>query len=120
MIGTNGEDAAALDEGGRIIDGEWGYACVENGLVFIPAVVATDGWPLRRVLAHLHAQTGLTRMVFSAVMNPGGLKVHLRNIVREWDEWVPEMEDHSHCIEIAYEVPQADDAVARTAGTSTD
>jgi hypothetical protein len=104
VIGTNGEDAIAL-ESGRVIDGEWGYACVEDGAVFIPAVKATDEWPLRRVLAHLHAETGLSRFIFSAVLNPDSLKPHLRNIVREWDEYVPEVGDHSHCIEIAYQPP---------------
>ena len=112
MIGTNGEDDIALDEGARIIDGPWGYACVHADAVFIPAVVASDDWPLRRVLARLHADTGLTRMIFSAVLNAESLKTHLRNIVREWDEWVPEMDDHSHCIEITYEPPPSVDAVA--------
>lgn len=103
MIGPTGEDAIALEEWPRVIDGPWGYACIEQDAVYIPAVVASQEWPLRRVLAHLHEQSGLTRMVFSAVLDAESLKSHLRNIVREWDEFVPEMGDTSHCIEVRYE-----------------
>lgn len=38
-------------------------------------------------------------------VSPNGLRSHLRHVVREWDEWVPQMEDYSHCIEIRYEAP---------------
>lgn len=110
MIGPTGEDAIALEEGGKVIDGPWGYACVVDDALFIPAVMATPEWPLRRVLAHLHAESGLTRMVFSAVLDAEGLKPHLRNIVREWDEFVEEMGDWSHCIEVRYEAAAKDSA----------
>lgn len=102
-MNENGEDAIAIETGGRTLDGDWGYACVEGDAVFIPVVQATPDWPLRRVLAHLHAETHLRRFVFSAVLNPDELKSHLRHVVKEWDEFVPYLGDYSHCIEIAYE-----------------
>lgn len=95
------------DTGVRVIEGEWGYACVQDGAVFIPAVVATAEWPLRRVLAHLHRETRLRRMIFSAVLNSSALTPHLRHVVKEWDEWVPEMQSFSHCIEIDYQPPSS-------------
>lgn len=102
-MNENGEDAIAL-ETSITIDGEWGYACIEHGAVFIPAVMATADWPLRRVLAHLYQQSKLTRFIFTAVIDPDGLKSHLRHVIREWDEYVEYMDDYSHCIEIEYEV----------------
>ena len=108
-MNENGEDRIALEKGDKVIDGEWGYACVQPDGVFIPAVVATPDWPLRRVLAHLHAETKHTRMVFSAVLDAEALKPHLRNIVREWDHYVEEFQDYSHCIEIRYEVAHGAD-----------
>lgn len=95
----------------RVINGEWGYACVEVDAVFIPAVMATADWPLRRVLSHLHKRTGMTRMIFSAILDADSFRPHLRNIVREFDLYVPEFEDYSHCIEIAYEPTQSVGAV---------
>lgn len=89
----------------KVIEGDWGYACVEPDAVFIPAVMATPEWPLRKVLAMLHMETGLTRMIFSAILDPDDLRPRLRSVMREWDEWVEEMESHSHCIEIAYQPP---------------
>lgn len=95
-----------------VIEGRWGYACWEDDRVFIPAVIANEEWPLRRVLAYLYEKTGITRMIFTAVLQPEDLKVHLRNIVREWDEYVPQYEDYSHCIEITYEPPQEPHEIA--------
>lgn len=92
-----------MKETSRMIDGPWGYACVEPDAVYIPVVMATREYPLRRVLAELFAATGHTRMIFSAVLNPDDLRSRLRNVVREWDEYVPELESDSHCIEIHYE-----------------
>lgn len=110
-MNDNGEDAIALEECEKVIDGPWGYACVQEDAVFIPAVQATPEWPLRRVLAHLFEQTGKRRIVFSAVLDAASLKTHLRRVVKEWDEWVPMMEDYSHCIAIDYEPPKPADAV---------
>jgi hypothetical protein len=95
----------------EVIDGPWGYACREADAVFIPAVSATPDYPLRRVLRELFERTGETRMVFSAILNPDDLRPRLRNIVREWDEYVEYMDDYSHCIEIRYELPVSPGAV---------
>lgn len=103
MSEPTGEDAIAQETGDTLIDGPWGYACVKDGVVYIPAVVATEQWPLRRVLAELHGKARTRRFIFTAVLDAEGLKLHLRNIVREFDEYVPEFEDYSHCIEIEYE-----------------
>lgn len=102
-MNENGEDSIAEDSGDEVIEGPWGYACVSSGRVFIPAVQATPEWPLRRVLAHLHQLARAKAFIFSAVLNADGLKSHLRNITREWDEWFEEVGEFSHCIEIAYE-----------------
>ena len=51
----------------------------------------------------LFKKTGQVRMIFSAVLNPEEFKTHLRNIVREWNQWYEEMQDYSYCIEIKYE-----------------
>lgn len=85
------------------IEGEWGYACVAEDAMWIPVICASEEWPMRRILADLHQRTGHTRMIFSAVLSPESFKSHLRNIVREWDEWFAEIGDYSHCIEIKYE-----------------
>jgi hypothetical protein len=89
----------------EVIEGPWGYACREADAVFIPAVMATPDYPLRRVLRELFERTGETRVIFSAILNPDDLRPRLRNIVREWDEYIEYMDDYSHCIEIRYEVP---------------
>lgn len=90
----------------KVIDGGWGYAREEPDAVFIPVVMATMEHSLGRVLAELYALTNQTRMIFSAVLDADKFRPHLRNIVREWDEYVPELEDESHCIEIRYEPPK--------------
>ena len=89
----------------EVIAGPWGYACRQAEAVFIPAVVATPDYPLRRVLAEIFKKTGETRMIFTAILNPDDLRPRLRNIVREWDEYVEYLDDYSHCIEIRYGVP---------------
>jgi hypothetical protein len=79
--------------------GSWGYAVVKKGAIWIPAVFG----PLHPILQNLYDITGIKRMIFSAVLNPDSFKTHLKNIIREWDEWFKEVEDYSHCIEIEYE-----------------
>ena len=75
-----------------------GYAIVQNDSIWIPAVWGRLG----PILKMLNEKTGLKRIIFSAVLNPSELKTHLKNIVKEWDEWFPEVGDYSHCIEIEY------------------
>jgi hypothetical protein len=79
--------------------GSWGYAVVKKGAIWIPAVFG----PLHPILQNLYEITGIKRMIFSAVLNPDSFKTHLKNIIREWDEWFEEAKDYSHCIEIEYE-----------------
>lgn len=83
----------------KIIYGDWGYAVVYENVVWIPAVKGN----LKEILAWLYKKTGIKRIIFSAVLNPEELKKHLKNIKREWDEWIEEVGDYSHCIEIEYE-----------------
>lgn len=83
----------------EIIHGDWGYAVVYENVVWIPAISGD----LKRILNDLYVRTGIKRIIFSAVLNPGSLKSHLKNITREWDEWFEEVGDYSHCIEIKYE-----------------
>ncbi|MBA7652191.1 hypothetical protein ES703_60021 [subsurface metagenome] len=82
----------------NIIQGNWGYAVIKDGAIWIPAVMGR----LKPALQDLHERTGIKRMIFSSVINPESLKSHLRNITKEWDEWFEEAEDYSHCIEIYY------------------
>ncbi len=83
----------------KVILGSWGYAIVEDDKVFIPVIMGG----MKDVLADIYKKTSITRMIFSAVLNPNDFKTHLRNIVREWDEWFEEVGDYSHLIEIKYE-----------------
>ena len=82
----------------NIIQGNWGYAVIKDGAIWIPAVMGR----LKPTLQDLYERTGIKRMIFSSVINPESLKSHLRNITKEWDEWFEEAEDYSHCIEIDY------------------
>lgn len=83
----------------KVIQGEWGYAVLKDGALWIPAISGSLG----KILNGLYKKTGIKRMIFSAVMNPNELKKHLRNIKREFDVWFEEIKDWSHCIEIEYE-----------------
>jgi len=82
-----------------LIQGNWGYAVIKDGAIWIPAVEGR----LKPILQGLYERTGIKRMIFSAVLNPESLKSHLRNIMREWDVWFEEAGDFSHCIEINYQ-----------------
>jgi len=82
----------------NIIQGNWGYAVIKDGAIWIPAVMGK----LKPALQDLYERTGMKRMIFSSVINPESLKSHLRNITNEWDEWFEEAKDYSHCIEIDY------------------
>jgi len=75
-----------------------GYACVKDNVIYIPVIMGN----MRLVLDALYKKTGISKMVFTAVINPDYLKTHLHNIKKEWDEWYPEVGDYSHCIEIEY------------------
>jgi hypothetical protein len=77
----------------------WGYSVIKDGAIWIPVIMGK----MSLVLKDLYEKTGIKRMIFSAVLNPDELKSHLRNIKREWDEWFPEAQEYSHCIEIEYE-----------------
>jgi len=81
------------------IEGDWGYAVIEDNKLWIPVIKGN----MRDILKTLHEKTGIKRMIFSAVLNPEDFKKHLRNIVKEWDAWFEEVDDYSHCIEIEYE-----------------
>ena len=83
----------------KLIQGNWGYAIVKDEEIWIPAIMG----PMSQILQGLYEKTGIKKMIFSAVINPEGFKKHLKNIKREWNEWFPEIEDYSHCIEIEYE-----------------
>ena len=78
--------------------GDWGYAIKTKDCVYIPAFMCR----LRPLLDMLYEKTGMKKIIFTAVLDPEKLKPHLKNIKREWDEWVDYMEDYSHCIEIEY------------------
>jgi hypothetical protein len=82
----------------RVIERNWGYAVIHEGKIWIPAIIGNMG----EILRDLHKKTGITKMIFSAVLNPESFKTHLKNIVKEWDEWYDEMGDYSHCIEIEF------------------
>lgn len=82
----------------QTLEGDWGYAIVEDDKIWIPAIRGNMG----NIIRELHKRTGIKRMIFSAVLNPESFKKHLKNIVREWDEWFKEVEDYSHCIEIEF------------------
>ena len=81
-----------------IIEGDWGYAVVDGDKLWIPAICGDMG----NILKELHDKTGIEKMIFSAVLSPEAFKLHLKNIVNEWDSWVEEIGDYSHCIEIRY------------------
>jgi len=83
----------------KVVQGDWGYAIIYPDKIFIPAFIGR----LRPLLDMLYQNTKIERMIFTAILNPEGLKKHLRNIKREWDEWFEEAGDYSHCIEIEYE-----------------
>ena len=83
----------------RIIHGNWGYAVIKDDAIWIPAIEGD----MKIILKKLHEMTGMNRIIFSAVLNPGSFKKHLKNIVKEWDAWFEEAQDYSHCIEIKYE-----------------
>lgn len=87
-----------------VIHADWGYAVVREDAVWIPAITGN----LKTILAELYKKTKIKRFIFSAVLNPEDLKKHLKNIKREWDEWVEEIGDYSHCIEIEYEENKID------------
>ena len=76
-----------------------GYACVKDNVLYIPAIMGKMG----DILEALYKKTGITRMVFTAVMFPEEFKKHLKNIVSEHDEWFEEVGDYNHFIEIGYE-----------------
>jgi len=81
-----------------LIQGNWGYAVIKDGAIWIPTIMGR----LKPILQDLYERTRIKRMIFSAVLNPEVLKSHLKNIVREWDVWFEEAGDYSHCIEIDY------------------
>jgi len=83
----------------RLIQGNWGYAVIKDGAIWIPAIMGR----LKPILQELYKRTGIKRIIFSAVLNPESLKSHLRNIVKEWDVWFEQAGDYSHCIEIDYQ-----------------
>ncbi|NVM21403.1 MAG: hypothetical protein HWN68_06450 [Desulfobacterales bacterium] len=87
----------------RLIQGNWGYAVIKDGAIWIPAVEGR----LKPILQELYKRTGMKRMIFSSVLDPESLKPHLRNIVKEWDVWFEEAGDYSHCIEIDYQPAEA-------------
>lgn len=71
---------------------------MKDGVIWIPAIMES----LSIILNEIYKRTKIKRIIFSAVLNPESLKSHLKNIVREWDEWFEEVGDYSHCIEIEY------------------
>jgi len=89
----------------RLIQGNWGYAVIKDGAIWIPAI----GGELKPILQGLYERTGIKRMIFSSVLNPDSLKSHLRNIVKEWDVWFEQVGDYSHCIEIDYQPTEVEE-----------
>lgn len=89
-------------EGKPVLICTWGYAVIDdaNDCLWIPAIW-TDS--MAEVLDELYKETGKTKMIFSAVLNPDSFRKHLRNIRREWKEWHEQAKDWSYCIEIEYE-----------------
>ena len=83
----------------RLIHGNWGYAVIKDGAIWIPAIEGD----MKIILKKLYEITGINRMIFSAVLNPNSFKKHLKNIVKEWDAWFEQARDYSHCIEINYQ-----------------
>lgn len=86
-------------EGYKVLNGDFGYAVIVGDTLWIPAVMGD----MKEALKELHQRTGITKMVFSAILNPEQFKKHLKNIVREFKEWSPEYEEYVDCIEIKYE-----------------
>lgn len=82
----------------ELYEGEWGYAIVKDGVLWIPVISGN----MSEILQDLYEKTGITKMIFSAILNPESFKLHLKNITREWDEWFDKLQDWSHCIEISY------------------
>ena len=83
----------------KLIQGHWGYAIVKDDAIYIPAIMGN----MAEILDGLYKLTGQKKMIFTAIIFPDKFRKHLKNIKREWDEYVPEFEDYSHCIEIEYE-----------------
>ena len=82
-----------------LIQGPWGYAILKDDALYIPAIMGN----MNEILKGLYGITKQRKMIFTAIMFPDKFRPHLKNIKREWDEYVPEFEDYSHCIEIEYE-----------------
>ena len=82
----------------KIIHGNWGYAVIKDGAIWIPAIEGD----MKIILKKLYEMTGIDRIIFSAVLSPTSFKKHLKNITKEWDAWFEEAQDYSHCIEIKY------------------
>lgn len=85
--------------GKKVLTWHSGYAVIDNDILWIPAIFS----PLGVTLEALYKKTGLRRIKFSAVLNPQKLKLHLRNVVAETDEYSEQHKAYSHCIEILYE-----------------
>ena len=73
-----------------------GYAVLTPTAIFVPAFMGK----LRPLLAWLRSLTDVRLVTFTAILNPKKLRHHLRNVRREWDEWLPDEEAHSHCLQI--------------------
>jgi hypothetical protein len=85
--------------GDTVLNFDKGYAVIHNNKLWVPAIWDNMG----EILDSLVEKTGIKDIIFSAVLNPDKFKEHLRNIIKEWDEWHKEVGDYSHCIEIKYE-----------------
>lgn len=87
-----------MDEVGNVIHGPWGYAVVKDKTIYIPAIMG----PMNEILDGLYKKTGITKMIFTAIINPEKFKQHLTNIKREYSEWVDHYGEYVPCIEIEY------------------
>lgn len=84
----------------EVLSWDGGYAVIDGDILWIPAIV-TDS--LGNTLKELHEETGLTRMKFSAILNPDEFRTHLKNIVHEGKEWSEAHDDWSYCIEVKFD-----------------
>ena len=87
-------------DGYPMVKGDWGYAILHDGRIWIPAIMAPN--EAKKIITYLTDLWKTDKVVFSAVLIPEKIKAHFQNVVREWDEWFEECQDYSHCIEIIW------------------
>lgn len=85
-------------EGYRTVEGSWGYACFVDNKIWIPAISGD----MKAIVSMLVNHFKTNKVVFSAIINPIEFKKHLKNIVREWDDWFEQAQDYTHCIEVEW------------------